>query len=274
MNEPKVELISFTDPYCSWCWATEPILYRLRETYREQLSFRYVMGGLVEDMDKFFDGRNDIGLTAEVMPHWRMVSERTGQPIDERLMGDITDPHWSTWPACVAVKAAHLQSDAIGEAYLRRLRRAALAERKMISALDMQITLAQEVDGLDINRFQTAIADGSAEQAFTADRAECAQYGATGFPTILIHAGDQGIIANGYRSFETYDRAIQKLAGPLEKYQPRPIKTLLQEYGPLTTRELSEITGQETTAVQFEMESMATNSEADRLPVHGGEFWS
>ena len=54
MSDLKVELISFTDPYCSWCWATEPILYRLRETYREQLSFRYVMGGLVEDMAEFF----------------------------------------------------------------------------------------------------------------------------------------------------------------------------------------------------------------------------
>ena len=274
MSDPKIELISFTDPYCSWCWATEPILYRLRETYREQLSFRYVMGGLVEDMAEFFDGRNNIGLTAEVMPHWRMVSERSGQPIDERLMGDITDPHWSTWPACTAVKAAHLQSKEIGEAYLRRLRRAALAERKMISAPDMQITLAQEVAGLDVNHFQTAMAGGSAKQAFAADRDECAQYGVTGFPTILIRAGDQGVIANGYRSFEAYDRVVQQLAGSLEKYLPRPIKTLLSEYGPLTTREISEISSQPVTDVQAEMETMTANGAVERLPVHGGEFWS
>ncbi|MCP4195647.1 MAG: DsbA family protein [Proteobacteria bacterium] len=274
MNDPKVELISFTDPYCSWCWATEPTLYRLRETYREQLSFRYVIGGLVEDMAEFFDGHNNIGLTAEVMPHWRMVSDRTGQPIDERLMGDITDPHWSTWPACTAVKAAHLQSKEIGEAYLRRLRRAALAERKMISAPEMQIALAQEVAGLDANRLQTAMADGSAKRAFAADRAECAQYGATGFPTILIRVGEKGVIANGYRSFETYDRAIQQLVGPLEEYPSRPITTLLREYGPLTTRELSEISSRSVTGVQAEMETMAARGEVTRLPVHGGEFWS
>ncbi len=274
MSDPKVELISFTDPYCSWCWATEPVLYRLRETFREQLSFRYVMGGLVEDMAEFFDSGNHISVTAEVMPHWRMVSDRTGQPIDERLMGDITDPHWSTWPACTAVKAAHLQSKGIGEAYLRRLRRAALAERKMVSAPDMQITLAQEVAGLNIHRFQTAMADGTAKQAFAADRAECAQYGVTGFPTIVVRAGDQRVTANGYRSFETFDRAIQQLVAPLERHLPRPIKALLREYGPLTTRELSEVNSRPVADVQAEMEMMTAQREVDRLPVHGGEFWS
>ncbi len=62
------------------------------------------MGGLVRDMAEFYDAANDIGTTAQGAPHWRMVSERSGQPIDERLMDDISDPHFSTWPACVAVK--------------------------------------------------------------------------------------------------------------------------------------------------------------------------
>ncbi len=63
-------------------------------------------------------------------PHWREVAERSGQPIDERLMLDVTDPHWSTWPACVAVEAAGLQGRAVGDRFLRRLRRAALTERR------------------------------------------------------------------------------------------------------------------------------------------------
>jgi len=156
---------------------------------------------------------------------------------------------------------------------LRRLRRAALAERKMISALDMQIELGEEEDGLVMDRFQAAMADGSAEREFVADRAMCAQYGATGFPTILIHADDNGVMANGYRTFVTYDRAIEKVAGTLKKYAPRPIKTLLSEYGHLTTRELSEITGVDVTAVNTQMETMLAAGEVDRLPVHGGEFW-
>ena len=134
---PAIEITYFTDPYCSWCWATEPMLYRLRETYREQIMMRYVMGGLVRDMSDFYDSLNDIHATAQVAPHWRMVSERSGQPIDERLMDDISDPHFSTWPACIPVKAAQLQGEAVGESYLRRWRRPALPDRQCVSAPDV-----------------------------------------------------------------------------------------------------------------------------------------
>jgi hypothetical protein len=44
--EPQIILTYFTHPYCSWCWATEPIILRLRETYRSQIRLRYVMGSL------------------------------------------------------------------------------------------------------------------------------------------------------------------------------------------------------------------------------------
>ena len=55
MTTARIEITSFTAPYCSWCWATEPMLYRIRETYREQVHIRYVMGGLVHDMADFYD---------------------------------------------------------------------------------------------------------------------------------------------------------------------------------------------------------------------------
>jgi len=107
----KVEVTRFTDPYCFRCWATEPVLYRLRETYRDQVPIRFVMASLVRDMAELCGSLNRIRTRAQVAPHWRMVSERSGQPIDERRMEDITDPHFSTWLACRAVKAAFLQAE-------------------------------------------------------------------------------------------------------------------------------------------------------------------
>jgi len=62
-------------------------------------------------------------------------------------MTDITDPHWSTWPANVAVKAGTLQSSAVGDRYLRRLRRAALTERVQVQREDAQLELARQVPG-------------------------------------------------------------------------------------------------------------------------------
>jgi predicted DsbA family dithiol-disulfide isomerase len=276
-----IEITYFTDPYCSWCWATEPMLYRIRETYRDQVHIRYVMGGLVRDMADFYDSLNDIRTTEQVGPHWREVSQRSGQPIDERLMQDITDPHFSTWPACRAVKAAFLQGEDVGERYLRRMRRAALTERKVISLPEVYLALAREVDGLDLERFRADLENGAAEQAFQADLAECRRYGATGFPTLLfqrhsplaVPGAERPILVVGHRSFATYRQVLRQLAPELQEHPPREVEALLAEYGPLTTRELAEIHDKSVEAMRTEMESLAARGGVQKLPVHGGEFW-
>lgn len=278
----KVEITYFTDPYCSWCWATEPMLYRIRETYREQVHIRYVMGGLVRDMADFYDSLNNIRTTAEVAPHWRMVSERSGQPIDERLMNDITDPHFSTWPACIAVKAAFLQGEGVGEAYLRRMRRAALTERKIISLPEVYLALAQKVAGLDLDRFRADLESGAAERVFHDDLAECRRYGVTGFPTLLfrrlspvaVPGAERPILLVGHRSFATYRQVLRQVAPDLEEHAPRDVQTLLSEYGPLTTRELAEIHDKPVQLMLSEMEALAAQGQVAKIPARGGEFWA
>jgi putative protein-disulfide isomerase len=276
-----VEVTYFTDPYCSWCWATEPMLYRIRETYREQVHIRYVMGGLVKDMAEFYDALNDIRTTAQVAPHWRMVSERSGQPIDEGLMEEITDPHFSTWPACIAVKAAQLQGEEVGERFLRRLRRAALTERKVISYREVQEALAQEVPGLDLERWRKALDSGQAERAFQEDLAECRRYGVTGFPTLLFRyvglltlpGRDKPILVGGHRTSETYRKVLYSLAPTLKEHSPRPILELLADYGPLTTREIAEVYSQPLEEARRELETLEAQGSVQRLVRRGGELW-
>jgi len=278
----KVEVTYFTDPYCSWCWATEPVLYRLRETYRDQVHIRYVMGGLVRDMAEFYDSLNDIRTTAEVAPHWRMVGERSGQPIDERLMEDITDPHFSSWPACRAVKAAFLQGEDVGERYLRRMRRAALTERRIISLPEVYVALAQEVPGLDLPRMQADLASGAAEAAFQEDLAECRRYGVTGFPTFLFRrespvslpGADHPVLVVGHRSFATFRQVLHQLAPDLEEHPARDVPTVLSEYGPLTTRELAEVYRQPLEAMRQHLLNLAAEGRVQRRPVRDGEFWA
>ena len=275
----KAEILCFTDPFCSWCWATEPSLLTLRERYRDQIDIRWVMGGLVKDMSAFFDSANGIATTAEVAPHWRMVSERSGQPIDERLMTDITDPHWSTWPANVAVKAAMLQSPAVADRYLRRLRRAALTERVQVQREDAQLQLARQVPGLDLDAFRRELGGERATRAFQEDLELCAAYGASGFPTMLFRptaddsrdTSGRGILVGGHRSLATYEQVLAKVAPSLERHQPRQVEALLAEYGPLTTRELSEILGKGT---EQDLRERAAQGKITAVELRGGTMWS
>lgn len=56
-----IDLTEYTDPYCTWCWGSEPILRRIEWVYGEQVFIHFVMGGLVEDMESFHDPMNAIG---------------------------------------------------------------------------------------------------------------------------------------------------------------------------------------------------------------------
>lgn len=250
-KNPKLEIVVFTDPYCSWCWATEPMILTMMEKYRDQIHFRYVFGGLIQDFDDFYDAENDIRDAAATKPHWKMVSERTGQPIDENLWEDIAPiRHFSTWPANIAAKAAYLQSEEIGFRYLRRLRRAALTERKIISDEAVYMKLAEETEGLDIEQFRKDIESGKAKEEFMKDQEICIAWRTFAFPTMLIHQAGVDVehmnrqnaaYVSGHRTMETYDHVIHTLCPKIKEYPVRSEQQLLEVYGPLTDRELGQI---------------------------------
>jgi len=52
-DRQSLEVLAFTDPVCTWCWGSEPVLRKLQVGYGEQIRIRPVMGGLVEDIRSF-----------------------------------------------------------------------------------------------------------------------------------------------------------------------------------------------------------------------------
>lgn len=146
MERKVIEIVSFTDPYCTWCWGSEPILRKIQEVYGEQVSISFVMGGLVEDMRNFRDPGAGIGgdqWYKQVAGHWADASRRHKMPVDVEVYFDIKDDVFSTYPACIAFEAAKLQSEDMGKRYLRRLREAVAAERLAIQRSDIQVKLAE-----------------------------------------------------------------------------------------------------------------------------------
>ncbi len=220
MTNSVVDIVSYTDPYCTWCWGSEPILRKIQEVYGKQVSLRFVMGGLVEDMRKFSDPGAGIGgkyWYKQVADHWLEASNRHKMPVDEQIYYDIKDEVFSTYPACIAFEAARLQGEELGIHYLRRLREGAAAERKAIQRFEVQEELATEL-GLDIEQFTTDIQSGKANKLFHNDLQVCRDKGVRGFPTYLISNGDKEVLLRGYNSYETFNSWIQELSNnQLEK---------------------------------------------------------
>ncbi|MZQ99229.1 MAG: hypothetical protein GT601_16300 [Acidaminobacter sp.] len=290
MNNPKVKILYFTDPYCSWCWATDPMLFTLKEHYGDQIEIQHVMGGLVKDMSTFSDGHNHISTASAVLPHWRMVSERSGQPIDENLWLEIENyPHFSTWPANVAAKAAGFQGKEIGEQFLRRIRRAALTERKIVSHEEVLLELVKDVEGMDLVQFKNDLNSPKAQQAFQDDLDLCRTYGVTGFPSMLFYTENTAALEasasaeaaetplayllNGYKTMRSYEKALKLLSPEIQKRAPKSVETLLTSYGPLTTREFAEIYETEMSEMETILQEQSNAGKISAEALRGGTLW-
>ncbi|MCK5278690.1 MAG: DsbA family protein, partial [Cyclobacteriaceae bacterium] len=214
MKNTGLEIISYTDPYCTWCWGSEPILRKIQEVYGQQVHIRFVMGGLVEDMRKFSDPAAGIGgelWYEQVAKHWLAASGRHKMPVDEQVYYDIKDEVFSTHPACIAIEAARIQDEETGVRYLRRLREGAAAERKAIQRFEVQVQLAEEV-GLDIEQFTADIQSGKANSIFQEDLQECRMKGVRGFPTFLVRSSEGEVLLRGYTSYQTFESWLQELS--------------------------------------------------------------
>lgn len=271
---PAVEVILFTDPYSSWCWATEPVWLRLKETYGGRVHFRTVMGGLVESGAQFFDPQGQ--RLAWIRQHLREVSKRSGQPIDPAFL-DGMDDSFSTWPACIHVKAAQLQGEDLGHRMLRRLRRAIMMEHRQGSDPVVASEAAADVEGLDLTMWRGALADGTALGAFLEDRNTCQRYGIHGFPTFVIRTSKEGRaprVLTGYRPYQEIEDALRGLAPWLEPRDPRPVVDLLFDCGPMTTREVQEVEGASPREALDALDELVAEGTVEASPIAGGTLWA
>jgi predicted DsbA family dithiol-disulfide isomerase len=244
-----LEVIEYTDPYCTWCWGSEPVTKKIKEVYGHQVKLSYKMGGLVADIGNFYDALNQIGGSLwykQVADHWLEASNRHGMPVDEKVFYDIKDEMRSTYPASIAFKAAEFQDVELAKKYLRRMREGAAAERLPIHRIELQERLAEEV-GFDISKFHDDIVNKKAEKAFMDDLAEARSRGITGFPTFLIrNKKGEELILNGYQSFESFEIAFRKLAGdeliPAKiSVSEKKIHAFIKKYGKVAPKEVSEV---------------------------------
>jgi putative protein-disulfide isomerase len=268
----KLKILYFTDPSCSWCWATEPVIKKICEEYSGQVRVVYKMGGLLESWDRFRDSVNRIGRPEDVAPHWVAVGRRSGMPIDERIW--YQDPPASTFPGCVAYKAGWLQDERLAELYLRRLREAVLTERRNIAREHILFDLAREV-GFDLDRFHADFLTGQAQQAFYEDLTETRSRGITAFPALVISnsAGRETVLI-GYRPYSHYESALRRLA--VEELHKMPLLSLvdfIHKYHRVATQEVAVVYDLDRQSALKELNSLAVAGLIARESRAGGEFW-
>ena len=217
MEAKKVfEIIEFTDPVCTWCWGSEPLLRKLEVLYENQVKISFVMGGLVKDIRDFYDPRNGIGGNADlsnhkIADHWIEASRIHGMPVKSKDFSLFSNEHPSSYPQNIAFKAAQLESEEKAIKLLRRMREATEVESKQTNRLEVLVELASQV-GLDIDKFIKSYSDGSAEKEFYKDMEIAKSYRVQGFPSFLIKCGGKEKLLYGFQRYESIKSIIEEMS--------------------------------------------------------------
>lgn len=211
----RVMISYYTDPLCCWSWAIELSWKRLRAEFQDHIEWRYVMGGMIQDWKTYDDPMNCISRPIQFGPVWMHASQVAGVPIDFDIWHK--DPPLSSYPSCVAVKCAELQSPLAGELLLYDLREAVMTKGLNISRESVIISVAEELSAKDgevfsVRKFQEAWHDGLGADAFREDLQRTRFLKIGRYPTFTFtHAGVAGIIITGFRPYDVLRQALTQM---------------------------------------------------------------
>jgi protein-disulfide isomerase-like protein with CxxC motif len=236
-----------TDPACPWSWSAEPAIRKLMTEFADGLRWRFVMGGLGRDLAPA--APLPVEMRAALVDEWLRVSAETGAPLDPLLWTE--GPLRSTYPACMAVKAAAEQADDGGYRYLRRLREAIMCERRKLDAAEALIGEAGAA-GLDVERFRLDLRSHAITEAFGAHHeatealaAEIEQRrgpasegrGGTPLPTVVFEGDGRRALVAGAAPYEAYrEAAVECGAAPAGDGRLQ-VEQAIARFGRITTRE-------------------------------------
>ncbi len=283
MDTP-IEIIEFTDPACTWCWGSEPLLRKLEYHFASKIKVAYVMGGLVKDAKIFMDARNSIGgdlmqFNQQVAKHWLEASERHGMPVQTDGFELFTESDRSTHPMNIAYKAAQFQGERIANRFLRRIREAVASEARQANRAEVLVELANDV-GLDIPQFITSMHDGSAKQAFESDQDIMHKYSIHGFPGYLLKNGEgREIVMRGYQTYDDFVAAIKMLSEDIVSpthidVKEETILDFISHYDRIALVELQEAFSLDKEATQNWLELLTNRGDVFVQKVGNGAFYT
>ncbi len=267
-----VQITEYTDPGCPFAFSAEPVRWRLRWRYGDQLAWTLRMVVLSEAIEDYAEK----GLTAEILASGNdQLAREHGMPMDTRVKPRL----WATAPACRAVVAAREHAPSLEWLLLRRLR--VRGFEGML--LDEEATLAAAavdvgIDPTDLSRWmQTADLEADKAAARNPSPAALAQphklaewEGGMRY-TCPSYEISGGLSVPGFQPWAAYEVALANTDPTLERRDPpRDVVELLRwAETPLATAEVAAV---------MEIDRFAAREALGRVAVehHVGAdgFWS
>jgi putative protein-disulfide isomerase len=210
---PTINLVYYTDPLCCWSWALDKQITKLEKEWKGSFSIRYCMGGLLPGWSQFADNQNNIVRPAQMGPVWMQAGEMLEMKIAHRIW--VEDPPASSYPACIAVKCAELQSADAGRCYLQLVREAVIVHGLNIANREVLEVVANSVTNIikqfSVDQFIRDMEGENGLEAFRKDLQEVKYRNINRFPTLVIQGpSSNGLVVTGFRPAEVLLNIIKE----------------------------------------------------------------
>ena len=245
----QVIITNVTDPVCPWCWGEEPFFRKLETHFPNLITWRNVMGGLVEDMNKNKPADIDADTyynkeNKDFITHCLETAEKHGMPIRTEGFNLFSETENSSFPLCIAFKAAQIANAEKADLFLYNLRAAAMAEARQAIAEAELIAIADE-SGIDIAAFLDPLNDGSAEKAFWQDVEEAKKLKVEVFPTFVFEYEGKQMPLKNFRDYNTMAAMIKavssgKLLPQAVRFSSEALLELMETHPRLSAEEVKE----------------------------------
>jgi Thioredoxin len=222
-----------------------------------ELDITYVMGGLAREFEDL----------PELVMSWLGHSAESRMPVDPRIWADGAPR--SSYPACIAVKAAAEQGREAEECYLRALREGFMCERRRLDGPQALVDEARRA-GLDGERFRIDLESNATLEAFGGDLEESRTLQ---FPALRLVGEDGERWVGGGHSYEDW-RAAAVAVGATPRERPWPdVPAALRRFGRMATAELEAVCDLPGPRAGAEVWRLASDWRVKRVPVLASELW-
>jgi len=243
----------------------EPTLRGLQGEFGEGIEWTFVMGGLARALEA------DPGRVFE----WLEAGDRGAMPVDPRIWmpahGPAAAPR-SSYPACIAVKAAAEQGDP--SRYLRRLREGLLARRRKLDTTEALVEEARAVPGMEVERFRIDLASNWTVERFGADLERTREDSRRILPTVEFEGADAVHAVYGFSDLATLRTAALAAGAEPRAAHALGVEDALARLGTLATPEvatLCDLPGPRAAAELWRL-TLEWRVRAERVLT--GELWS
>lgn len=226
------------------------------------LEITYVMGGLARQ----YEG-DQSGLVSE----WLEAAERSGMPVDPRAWngpGAID----STFPACMAFKAATEQGADAGARYLRALREGIMCRRRKLDRAEPLVEEARAA-GLDPERFRVDLGSHAIVEAFGADLEETRERSVGSLPALLFLGDGEELWCRASDGYERWREAALAAGAVAVSGPPPSVIAALERYGSMAAAEVSAVCDLPGPRAQAELWRLAAEWRLRPERFLTGELW-